>query len=220
MLSESHRPLRVAVAASGTGRSLQNLVLQESRFNYRVEALISSKPHSPAEDFARKRQLPIFQSSFGKEASLTLAHELDNWLQAKKIDTVALAGFLKPFPILASYARSTVNIHPALLPKYGGKGMYGMHVHRAVLAAGEVFSGATVHFVTSEYDEGTIIAQIKVDLKDLAEAESVAARVFEAECVLYPKVLDGLSSGQLPLPEGGILQMEELTSGHFTTHFR
>lgn len=202
-------PLRVAVAASGGGRSLRNLYEQQSRYDYRVCAFISSKAGCQAEILAAEMNLPIFQENFGITAASDLATRLNRWLLEHEIDMVVLAGFLKPFPLLPSYGNKIVNIHPALLPLYGGKGMFGAHVHRAVLAAREAYSGATVHFVTQDYDEGAIIAQVKVPIGDLQDAEAIASRVFTAECRLYPQVLDGLSKGLLPLPGGKILEIEE-----------
>lgn len=207
------RPLRVAVAASGGGRSLKNLLEAQSSCAYRVSAFISSKAETPAEALALAAELPLFRDRFPFEAPRELGESLEAWLIQQRIDLVALAGFLRPFPMLPFYARKIVNIHPALLPSYGGKGMYGIHVHRAVHAAREVYSGATVHFVTEGYDEGAIIAQNRVDISDLESAEAIADRVFQAECRLYPLVIDGLSKGTLPLESGRVLELEENIHG-------
>jgi phosphoribosylglycinamide formyltransferase-1 len=119
-------------------------------------------------------------------------------LEAHKIDLVVLAGFLKLFPVKDSWSGQIINIHPALLPKFGGRGMYGHNVHDAVLKAGETSSGATVHFVNAKYDEGSLIAQIKVPVMEKDTPESLSQRVFAAECQLLPAAVGGLAEGYLP----------------------
>jgi folate-dependent phosphoribosylglycinamide formyltransferase PurN len=110
---------------------------------------------------------------------------------------VALAGFLKIYPVKPDWAKRVVNIHPALLPKFGGKGMYGDFVHAAVLNAGERASGCTVHFVDDHYDEGRILAQATVEVLAGDTPETLAARVFAAECRLYPDALARIVRGEL-----------------------
>jgi folate-dependent phosphoribosylglycinamide formyltransferase PurN len=117
-------------------------------------------------------------------------------------DWLALCGFLKVFPLFPEYRDRTVNIHPALLPRHGGRGMYGQHVHSAVLKAGDTASGATVHYVTEAYDEGATIAQVAVPVEPNDTPEALAARVFKAECQLYPQVINSLVAGALPLGHG------------------
>ena len=113
-------------------------------------------------------------------------------LEFADIDLIALAGYLRlvPAAVLKRYPDRIVNIHPALLPKHGGKGMYGSNVHRAVLAAGESVSGATVHYVNENYDEGRIIAQREVPVLPDDTPESLAARVLAVEHLLYPDALE------------------------------
>jgi folate-dependent phosphoribosylglycinamide formyltransferase PurN len=111
---------------------------------------------------------------------------------------VVLAGFLKLLPIDVNWPGKIINIHPALLPKFGGKGMHGRAVHEAVLAAGEVVSGATVHFVNEQYDEGAIISQIEVTIEKTDTVDALASRVFAAECRLLPWTIDRIAEGVLP----------------------
>jgi formyltetrahydrofolate-dependent phosphoribosylglycinamide formyltransferase len=185
---------RIAIAISGSGRTLENLVHQQlNAAGYQVSAVISSSLTCPGFAVARNLSLPLFVADF---SHLTSASEgaaiLFNWLAEKEISLVVLAGFLKKFPCNEDWNNRIINIHPALLPKYGGQGMYGMNVHRAVLAAGEQETGATVHFVNQNYDSGAIIAQSKVPVNPQDTCETLAARVFASECELYPKIITKL----------------------------
>ena len=198
----------VALALSGGGRTLKNLLDQETGKAYRISAIISSKPDSPGLQLARELGLPVFISHFDPKDSEVIKQELARWLELHAIDWIALGGFLKPFPIMPGFQQRIVNIHPALLPNYGGKGMYGRRVHEAVLAGGEAYSGASIHFVNEHYDEGTIIAQIRVPIAGLNNSETIAAQVFAAECKLYPIVLDKLCRGLLPLSNHNIFLIE------------
>ena len=122
-------------------------------------------------------------------------------LKAHKIDYIALAGYLKLLPpaVVAAYQRRIVNIHPALLPKYGGKGMYGHYVHEAVIAAGDKESGVTIHVVDEIYDNGQILEQAKVPVLPDDTPETLAARVLEQEHKLYPRALNKLIKGRYRL---------------------
>ena len=123
-------------------------------------------------------------------------------LQENAVNLVVLAGYMKKLGprTLAAYTRRVLNVHPALLPKYGGRGMYGMRVHTAVVAAKEKESGATVHLVTDEYDEGPALAQARVPVLPGDTPEALAARVLEQEHRLYPDVLRRIAIGEITLP--------------------
>jgi phosphoribosylglycinamide formyltransferase-1 len=207
--SATTTPIPIAVAVSGGGRTLKNLWQQQFGKAYRIAAVISSRPDCLANAFATEKGLPIFIGAFSTQADPNLLGPLTAFLQQHRVGLIALAGFLRPFPVLPGFEKRIVNIHPALLPRFGGKGMYGMHVHEAVLKAGEQHSGASVHYVSEHYDEGTIIAQCQVAIDDLSDPESIAARVFGAECRLYPEVLDKLCCGQLPRADQSIYIMKE-----------
>lgn len=199
---------RVALALSGGGRTLKNLIAQEHTRAYRIAGVISSREDCPGVEIAHELGLPVFVGTFGKSAAPTLVEDLHQWLRDEEIDWIALGGFLKPFPSIPGYENRVINIHPALLPQYGGKGMYGMHVHRAVHANKETVTGASIHFVNEHYDEGSIIAQIRVPITGLSDPEAIASKVFSSECRLYPEVLDRLCRGSLPLADGTIFTME------------
>jgi phosphoribosylglycinamide formyltransferase-1 len=198
----------VALALSGGGRTLKNLIAKQNGKAYRIAAIICSKTECPGLDTARELGLPTFIASFGAAALPELQSDLQKWLHTHAIEWIALGGFLKPFPPILGFEQRTINIHPALLPNYGGKGMYGMNVHRAVLKNQDKISGATIHFVNEHYDEGAIIAQIHVPLDGLADAEAIASRIFAGECQLYPETLDRLCQGSLPLADGAIFTLE------------
>ena len=123
-------------------------------------------------------------------------------LQAASVDLVILAGFMKKIgpKTMASFRNRIVNIHPSLLPKFGGQGMYGLRVHEAVLAAGETETGATVHLIGSEYDEGSILQQVAVPVLPDDTPESLQQRVLENEHQLYPHTLAKISLGEIELP--------------------
>lgn len=188
----------IAVAVSGRGRSLLNLI--KSQDVYEVAAVIASGPNVAAIEIAEDHGVPVFVGDFREN----LAEELEAWLQLQDISWVALAGFLKPFPALPAYAGHVINIHPSLLPAYGGHGMFGKRVHEAVFAAKEKTSGASVHFVSERYDEGSLIAQGTVAIEGLENPEAIASAVFDLECQLYPAVIKRLIQGQLPLAEGRV----------------
>ena len=124
-----------------------------------------------------------------------------------RIDVLALAGFLRlvPAAVTRAYRGRMVNVHPALLPAFGGKGMYGRHVHEAVLASGVRESGVTVHFVDEQFDHGAIIAQARVPVEPQDTPDSLAARVLEAEHALYPRVLEAVCAGTVRLSADGVV---------------
>jgi len=192
---------RVVIAASGSGRTLVNLLSKADPL-YVICGVMVSKPDCRSAEIALENDLPLLVANFSKDNKEKAIKTVDRFLNQVQANWIALAGFLKPFPVLAQFQNRTINIHPALLPKFGGKGMYGIKVHEAVIAAGETESGATIHFASEQYDEGPIIARVKVPVYPSDTAEVLAARVFQAECDLYPKVLDGLISNQLPLSSG------------------
>lgn len=208
----SNEKSRIAVAVSGGGRSLENLVRKQQDHRYIVAGVISSRKDCKAVEFAQTQGLALFTADFSNAVSNTGSNTLANkvetdlfqWLETQNISLIALAGFLKKFPLRNSWNNRIINIHPALLPNYGGKGMYGDRVHKAVIAAKEKTSGATIHFVTEDYDDGNILARVKVSLDETENDKSLAEKVFEAECKLYPMAIDSLITGEIPLPNGSV----------------
>jgi formyltetrahydrofolate-dependent phosphoribosylglycinamide formyltransferase len=187
-------PLRVAVLASGGGSNLQAILDHLGALGdesaAQVVLVASDRPGAGALVRAKAKGV-----STAVIASAADGPALTQLLESNRIDCVALAGYLKfvPREVTAHWQGRIVNIHPALLPKFGGAGMYGRRVHEAVLAAGETESGATVHQVDDVYDRGAIIAQEHVPVEAGDTPDSLAARVLAAEHRLYPRALQALA---------------------------
>lgn len=176
----------VAVLVSGGGSNLQAILdaqMQNTLGDVRVVQVVASKPGIPALDRAKKAGVDTVVA----ETQDAVLHALNQ----SHVQVICLAGYLKKLSpaIVQRFRGKILNIHPALLPKYGGAGMYGHYVHEAVLAAGEKESGCTVHVVDEEYDRGPILAQAKVSVLPNDTPESLAARILEQEHQLYPKTL-------------------------------
>ena len=186
-------PVPVAVFASGGGTNFQSLLDHEDTGEaYRIVAVIADRPDAGVLDRAKAAGRDALVVSVMDRSSETVGVEALRLLRDRGVQVIALAGYLKLIPsaVVTAYPRRILNIHPALLPAFGGKGMYGARVHRAVLAEGAKVTGATVHYVDEEYDTGTIVAQWPVPVLPGDDEEAVAARVLKIEHRLYPAVLD------------------------------
>jgi folate-dependent phosphoribosylglycinamide formyltransferase PurN len=189
---------RIAVAVSGGGRSLRNLVHSERDFE--IAGVISSSSTNKAVTIAANHNLPVLIQDFRTPDQ----EAIYSWLDQHEVSLLVLAGFLKKFPLRPEWSERIINIHPALLPKYGGPGMYGQRVHEAVLKAKEVRSGATVHYVNEVYDDGEVISQIEVPVSPGDDVEELARKVFAAECELLPTTIEKLFQGEWPKSPGQI----------------
>lgn len=188
---------RVAVLASGGGSNLRAL-------------LDACRPDAPAEIVLVLTNGEVGATAHAREAGIPAALIEDPAdgpamlapLAAHDVQLVVLAGYLKLVPpdVVAAYAGRMVNVHPALLPSFGGKGMYGLHVHRAVLAAGCTVTGCTVHLVTAEYDRGPILAQWPVPVRPGDTAASLRERVLAVEHQLLPRVVLEAARRGTPVP--------------------
>ena len=184
-------PTRLAVLASGRGSNLQAImdhfenVARERVAN--VVLVASNRPDSPVLVRAATASIDIATFDAGDDGS-----ELLNLLHKFRIDLVVLAGYLKRIQstVIHEYAGRMVNIHPALLPAFGGEGMYGPRVHEAVIASGAKESGATVHLVDDEYDRGPIVAQWRIPVEPSDTPTSLAARVLNVEHIVYPRAIE------------------------------
>lgn len=195
--------LKLAVFVSGRGSNLKSVVekCEMGELNAEVLAVVSNKSDCPALVFAKEKSFRTFVvATAQKENSITYT-ELADIFVGLKIDLIVLAGFLKKIPdeFVEKYKNKIVNIHPALLPSFGGKGMYGINVHQAVFDSSAKVSGATVHFVNTVYDEGKIIAQRCVDISDVNSAEDIAGRVLEIEHQLLPRVIQLIAEGRVKI---------------------
>ena len=184
-------PTRIAVLASGRGSNLQAIVdhfdnIARERVG-KVVLVASNRADSPA--LIRAATASIDIASFDASDD---GRELLELLRKFRVDLVVLAGYLKRIPaiVIREYAGRILNIHPALLPDFGGEGMYGARVHEAVIASGAKETGVTVHLVDDEYDRGPIVAQWRVAVEDSDTADSLAARVLAVEHVVYPRVIE------------------------------
>lgn len=182
----------IAVFASGTGSNARRLIEHfEQSPIARVTLVVSNKPDAGVLDIARKHGVA---TAIINRASFYESEEFLAVLRQKQIDFIVLAGFLWLVPawLVRAFPRRIVNIHPALLPKYGGKGMYGMRVHEAVLAAGEPESGITIHFVNEQYDEGDTIFQARCPVLPGDTPLDLAHHVQALEHRYFPEVVEQL----------------------------
>lgn len=192
---------RIAVLASGGGSNLQAILdYLDTRGDERagggdVVLVASDRPEAGALERARQKGIAsaVLRSTRAPDGC-----DLLELSRRHKVDFIALAGYLRLLPpeILAEYPSRVLNVHPALLPSFGGPGLYGDRVHRAVLLSGARVSGATVHYVDEEYDHGTILAQWPVPVLADDSVQTLAGRVRKVEHVLYPRVIDAVASGR------------------------
>jgi len=182
----------IAIFASGSGTNTANLIrfFRTSQFG-KVRIVLSNRPDAGVLD--RAKSLGVETFVFSREQFYS-SHEVLNLLLERDIDYIILAGFLWLVPdyLLKPYENKIVNIHPALLPKYGGKGMYGSRVHIAVIDAGEAESGITIHHVNQDYDEGDIIFQARCEIEPGETPDSLAKKIHELEYAHFPTVIESL----------------------------
>jgi phosphoribosylglycinamide formyltransferase-1 len=194
--------LRIAVLVSGSGTNLQSLI-DSCRSGYipgEIALVISSSPSAYSLERASKENIEsivIQRKNFNSDKEFS--EEILKEVRARKTDLICLAGFLKKLGknIVSAYRNRIMNIHPALLPKFGGQGMYGIRVHEAVLKSGEKYSGCTVHFVDEEYDRGPIILQKKVEVRQDDTPQTLAERILTEEHRLYPEAVKLFAEGKI-----------------------
>lgn len=197
--------MKLGFLASHNGSNMQAILdgCRDGAINATPSLLICNNRNAPALDRASKSGMPscVLNSKSHPEADALDQAMLDA-LQNAAVDLVLLAGFMKKIgpKTMAAYRNRIVNIHPSLLPKFGGQGMYGLRVHQAVLVSGETETGATVHLIGSEYDEGPILQQTTVLVCPDDTPESLQQRVLESEHSLYPDTLAKISRGEIELP--------------------
>jgi len=193
------RPIRLGVLISGGGTTLVNFVEQfrSGALRAEISIVIANRPCAGV-DKARAAGLRCeVVPNKGRTSTAGFSGEVFRLLREAKVDLVTLAGFLARIEIPDDFRERVLNIHPALIPSFCGKGMYGHHVHEAVLARGCKVSGCTVHFCDNIYDHGPIVLQRCVPVEDADTPESLAARVFHAECEAYPEAIRLFAAGRL-----------------------
>ncbi len=181
---------RLAVFASGAGSNAQRLVEYfEQTSSAKVVSILSNNPQAGA--LVRANSLGVESFVFSREEFYQTPKVLE-YLKAKQIDWVILAGFLwlVPVSLLKAYPHKVINLHPALLPKFGGKGMYGMNVHKAVVAAHETETGITIHYANEHFDEGEIIYQAKCTVAPTDTPEHIAEKIHQLEHTFFPTVIE------------------------------
>jgi len=208
-------PLRLGVLLSGGGRTLENILREIDAGRLaglaQVAVVIASRPGIRGIEVGEAAGVPVHlirRKEYEKVDAYSEA--MARVLDEARVDLVCLAGFLSYWVVPDRYDGRVMNIHPALLPAFGGKGMYGHHVHEAVLARGCKVSGCTVHFVNNEYDAGPIVLQRSVRAFADDTPETLAARVFREECEAYPEAIRLFAEGKLRLV-GSVVHIDEST---------
>lgn len=178
--------MKIAVFASGTGTTLQTLIEQQAQYGYQVSLVVANRACMALEQ-AEKHGIPVLLSKDWEE--------IDQLLRQYDVKMIVLAGFLAIIPqwICATWDKRIINIHPSLLPKHGGKGMYGIRVQESVLASHDSIAGCTVHYVSAEVDGGAMIAQATVPVLAQDTPETLSLRVQQQEKILLPKVIGELA---------------------------
>lgn len=191
--------LKIAVFISGGGTDLQSIIdaCEAGKINGKIELVVSNR--LKAYGLERAKNAGIETAVVKKDDAL-----LVSMLKQRNIDLIVLAGYLAILTdtLIDAYPNQIINIHPSLIPSFCGAGMYGMHVHEAVLQRGVKVSGATVHFVSSEIDGGPIIKQVACDISDLDKAEDIQARVLEIEHQILPEVVGLYCDGRIQIENG------------------
>jgi phosphoribosylglycinamide formyltransferase-1 len=186
---------KIAIFASGSGTNTQRIIEYfTGNTQISVSLVLSNKPDAYVLERAKRLQVPsvVFDRHTFNETD-----EIPDLLKKEGIDFIVLAGFLwlVPLNLIRAYPGKIINIHPALLPKYGGKGMYGERVHEAVIQSGDKESGISIHYVNEKYDEGSIIFQAKCEVLPDDTPDSLAQRIHQLEYKHYPEVIEKLVRG-------------------------
>ena len=200
--------LRLACLISGGGRTLLNIAdrIDDGSLKASIELVIASRRNILGVEKSRARgfnTLIVLRKDFASDKAMHDA--ITKQIVERNIDLVCMCGYLRPMRIDEPLRWKVINIHPALLPEFGGKGMHGEHVHQAVLAAKKAMSGCTVHFVDDIYDHGPIILQRTCPVLPNDTADSLAVRVFEQECIAYPEAIRMFGEGQLRVVDGRVV---------------
>jgi len=206
-MADEHKQIRLGILLSGSGRTMVNIAeyIQRGELEAEIAVVISSRGKVAGVEKAcklgiephivRKKDYPDLAEFSGKITKI---------LEEARVDLVLQCGWLCLWKIPDHLENRVMNIHPALLPSFGGQGMWGHHVHEAVLARGCKISGCTVHFVTNEYDAGPIIVQRCCEVKEDDDGEQLAGRVFEQECRAYPEAIRLFAQNRLKVQQGRV----------------
>ena len=199
-MAVSEHPFRIAVLISGGGTTLRNLIekIRAGRLHVEIALVVSSSAAARGLRFAHEAGIPavtIAPKCFASEEEFSGA--IFDQCRAARADLVVMAGFLKRLVVPADFTNRVTNIHPGLIPAFCGRGFFGHHVHQAVIDYGAKLSGCTVHFADNQYDHGPVVLQRAVPVLDDDTADTLAARVFEAECEAYPEAIELIARGRV-----------------------
>ena len=186
--------VNISIWASGSGTNAENIILKFKNHPFiRIKMIVTNNPSAGVIQRAEKLKKTVH--IIPKSVLYEKVHRVIELLKEEEIDLIVLAGFLLKVPkeIIQEYPNKIINVHPALLPKYGGKGFYGNHVHAAVLQNKEKETGITIHYANEEYDEGQIIMQSKCPVLETDTEETLAQRVHQLEYEFYPKVIEQIA---------------------------
>lgn len=202
MTATNSNALKIAVLISGGGTTLKNLLekIAAGRLTVSIALVIASSPKAGGLRYAQDANIPALvleQKCFHDQAAYS--EEIFKSCRTRGVELVVMGGFLKRLSIPPDFTNRVVNIHPGLIPAFCGQGFYGHHVHEAVLEYGAKLSGCTVHFADNEYDHGPVILQKSVPVLSDDTPDTLAARVFQAECEAYPEALQLIAEGRVQL---------------------
>ena len=203
-MTSDQKKVRLGFLASGRGSNMLAILndCKAGKLDAEPAVVISNNAGAGALESARAAGIPAFHlSSATHEDESVLDNAITDTLKSNSVDWVILAGYMKKIgpKLLEEFQGKIFNIHPSLLPKYGGKGMFGIHVHESVLASGDTKTGVTIHLVDGEYDQGRVLAQERVPVEDGDTPEVLAARVLKLEHRLYSETLQGVIEGRISL---------------------
>jgi phosphoribosylglycinamide formyltransferase 1 len=206
-LKTKEKPVRLGVLISGGGTTLINIqkLIEQGDLNAKVAVVITSLSKTAGVEKAKNAGLDVKIIRKGDYLSIDeFSQKIEEELVSAKVDLVIQAGWLCLWKIPQKFLYRVMNIHPALLPSFGGKGMWGHHVHQAVLDAGCKVSGCTVHFCTDDYDKGPIIVQRTCPVEEDDTPQTLAARVFQQECIAYPQAIQLFAQGKLAIKDNKV----------------
>ena len=200
---------RIVALMSGGGRTVLNLhqAIMRDKLPAEIVHVIASRENLSGIQRVEEIGLPVSIPDPGN-----YDHDLEQLINLQKPDLICLCGYLKKVQLVPAWAGKMINIHPALLPAHGGKGMYGRHVHQAVLDAGDEVSGCTVHFVDDLYDHGPMLLQRSCPVEPRDTPDTLAARVFEQECKALPEAVSLMAAGRIRITDHQVEILPDLNS--------